>query len=436
MVQVKSLETGIKFKDTPIGKIPVDWEAGPFSLIADINPKRTLSKGVEYPFVEMAAISPSSSKVQYNSIRKYEGNGSRFKNKDTIFARITPCTENGKTAYVDFLKEGEYSHGSTEFIILGPKENVDSKFVYYCAKWDKVRNLAISKMEGTSGRQRVPNKAFSEDIYIIIPPYNEQAKIADILTTVDNTIEETGTIIEKTKELKKGLMQKLLTHGIRHKKFKKTEIGEIPEEWKVVTLKDVASPERYSFVDGPFGSNLKTIHYKTLGVPVIQSQMVISGTFTPLNKFYVSAEKAKELERSKVKAGDIVIAKIGVNFGASATVPVEYPDAVLSGNTMKITPDKSKIVTQYLQYLLHFYREKNFFDKIVSTTAQPAITLAGVRNLLIPLPDKKEQKEITDALTSLDLELDNEQVCSQQLSILKKSLMQVLLTGRVRVKLH
>ncbi|MDP2860525.1 MAG: restriction endonuclease subunit S, partial [bacterium] len=227
--QVRSLKTGIKYKDTPIGKVPVDWKVGAFSELAEINPKRNLRNLTIYPFVEMAAITSQSHRVQYTKLREFKGGGSKFQNGDTLFARITPCTENGKTAYVDFLDENQFGHGSTEFIIFGPKKGVDGKFVYYVAKWDKVRNIAVSKMEGTSGRQRVPSRVFIEDIFVPIPPFNEQKKIAEILTALDEAIEKTDQIIEKIKETKKGLMQRLLTRGIGHKNFKKTEIGEIPE---------------------------------------------------------------------------------------------------------------------------------------------------------------------------------------------------------------
>lgn len=204
-----------KFKETEIGEMPVEWKVGAFSEIADINPKRDLEKGVSYPFVEMAAIDSESHNVQFSKPRKYEGSGTKFQNGDTLFARITPCTENGKTAYVDFLKENNFGHGSTEFIVLGPPKNVDSKFIYYCAKWDKVRNIAVSKMEGTSGRQRVPSRVFSEDIFIPMPPLPEQKQITEILSSVDEEIERETSHKEQLGLLKKGLMQVLLTGKIR-----------------------------------------------------------------------------------------------------------------------------------------------------------------------------------------------------------------------------
>jgi type I restriction enzyme S subunit len=302
-------------------------------------------------------------------------------------------------------------------------------FIYYYLQKCNLPGLA------TKTAQPLLTQQILKSVLIAKPNIYEQKKIAEILTTVDEAIEKTAQIIEKTKEVKKGLMQKLLTRGIGHKKFKKTVIGEIPEEWEVVKLKDVAASQKYSFVDGPFGSNLKSIHYTKQGIPVIQSQSIISGVFKPAEEFYVSEQKARELERSKVLPGDIVIAKIGVNYGASGTIPKNYPPAVLSGNTMKITPDPDKVATEFLQHLLHYFRTIKVFDKIVSTTAQPAITLEGTRKIMIPLPPLPEQKQIAAILSSVDDEIEKESNSKKELEAVKKGLMQMLLTGKIRVKI-
>jgi type I restriction enzyme S subunit len=426
MSQVRSLETGKKYKDTPIGKIPVDWEALPLSHLAEINMGQ----------------SPSSKDCNdlQNGLPFYQGNanfGVKYPTPRKWCTKPLKIAKKGDILISVRAPVGEINIAPHECCIgrgLGAirANKINSNFLYQSML---LHRKTLEKVSQGSTFEAINRKDLS-DFLIFAPPLNEQKKIAKILTTADDAIAETDKIIEKTKELKKGVMQKLLTRGIGHKKFKKTEIGEMPEEWVIVKLKDVAAPEKYSFVDGPFGSNLKSIHYTDHGVPVIQSQMVISGKFVPTEKFYVSNDKANELKRSKVAPGDIVIAKIGVNFGASATIPERWPDSILSGNTMKITPDKRKIITQYLQYVLHYYHNKRIFDKIVSTTAQPAITLAGVKSLQIPLPNKWEQKKIAYNLANFDDELDNEIMFLQKLKNLKNALMQILLTGKSRVKIN
>jgi type I restriction enzyme S subunit len=328
-------------------------------------------------------------------------------------------------------KDKRYLMASDGIRLSVNQKKYDVNFVLYLINSPYFRKNAEEHSTGTT-RLRI---GLSElrNLPIAVPPIEDQKRIAEILSTVDEAIEKTAQIIEKTKEVKKGLMQKLLTRGIGHKKFRKTGLGEIPKKWEVVKLEEVASKQKYSFVDGPFGSNLKSIHYLKQGIPVIQSQSIISGVFQPTNDVFVSTEKAKELERSKVLPGDIVIAKIGVNFGASATIPPNYPGGILSGNTMKITPDSNKVITQYLQHLLHYFRIIKVFDKIVSTTAQPAITLESTKKIKMPLPPIPEQKAIAEILSSMDKEIYMESSHKDRLESLKKGSMQVLLTGKIRV---
>lgn len=424
MSQIKSLRTGIKFKDTPIGKIPVDWEAGPFSAIAEINPKRNLKKGNIYPFVEMAAISSESHGVQYSTPRKFEGGGSKFQNKDTIFARITPCTENGKTAYIDFLKDNEFGHGSTEFIILGSKENVAAKFIYYCAKWEKIRNIAISKMEGTSGRQRVPSRVFSEDIYAPIPPFPEQKKIAEVLTTVDDAIEETDRIIEKTKEIKKGLMQKLLTYGIGYKKFKKTEIGKIPVAWEAVKLNEVVK----EFYNGGT-PDTKTKEYWDGNIPWVTGADFINQRIDQIRR-YITMEGVKNSATNLISKGNLlIVTRTGV--GKLAIAPF---DIAISQDITGVITDAKRLLPDFLYRFLDYNEKK--LKSLVQGTSINGLLREDLASLSICLPPLKEQKEIVYILTTSDLEIDGEEANKQNLESLKKSLMQVLLTGRVRVKLQ
>ncbi len=131
----------------------------------------------------MGAVNENSPHISYFGKREAgQGGGSRFKENDVLFARITPCTENGKTALVPKL-ESEVGLGSTEFIVLSPlKQILDPKFLYYFVKSDRVRNYAISRMTGTTGRQRVPKEVFEQELMIALPPIDEQKKIGEIYT--------------------------------------------------------------------------------------------------------------------------------------------------------------------------------------------------------------------------------------------------------------
>lgn len=133
------------------------------SDIVDFNPKRPIKKGETKPFIEMAALPVDNRDVSELGEREFKGGGSKFKNGDTLFARITPCLENGKTAKVNCLTQDEHGHGSTEFIVMSAKEpEYDEDYVYYLARHPEFRAYAQSRMEGTSGRQRVAWQSLAE----------------------------------------------------------------------------------------------------------------------------------------------------------------------------------------------------------------------------------------------------------------------------------
>src|SRR3989344_7848844 len=177
-----------KFKETEIGMIREDWKELKLFEAIEKNPKRELKKRVSAKKVPMNCLSTYNKKIQSFEVSKFSG-GSKFINGDTIMARITPCLENGKTAFVDILSDNEVGFGSTEFIVLsGKKGKTTNDFVYYLSISPQLRKEAIKSMTGTSGRQRVQNDLF-EDIEIIIPSINEQSAIAKILSDLDSKIE-------------------------------------------------------------------------------------------------------------------------------------------------------------------------------------------------------------------------------------------------------
>lgn len=142
------------FRNYFIDNAQPDWEDGVISDLIDFNPTRKLAKNNIAPFLEMSELSTST----YAPNGWYERvftSGTKFQNGDTLLARITPCLENGKTAYVDFLKEDQVGWGSTEYIVMRPKEIIHPFFAYVIAKYKDFRDFAESCMSGSSGRQRV-----------------------------------------------------------------------------------------------------------------------------------------------------------------------------------------------------------------------------------------------------------------------------------------
>jgi type I restriction enzyme S subunit len=156
------------FEDSELGEIPRGWRVALLPDVIDVNPTRVLRKGEVAPYLDMASM-PTRGHSPDAIIDRPFGSGMRFMNGDTLVARITPCLENGKTAYVDFLENGQVGWGSTEYIVLRPKPPLSAEFVYCLARADEFRDFAIQNMTGSSGRQRVPAESLSH-FQLVVPP--------------------------------------------------------------------------------------------------------------------------------------------------------------------------------------------------------------------------------------------------------------------------
>jgi type I restriction enzyme S subunit len=139
-----------------LGETPKGWKLVTLSEAYEINPSRKLPKGTVAPYLDMAKVQTSGHTVE-QAVDRESGSGSKFSNGDTLLARITPCLENGKTAFVDFLKEGQVGWGSTEFVVLRPRLPLPVYHGYLLCRHDAFREHAIQSMSGTSGRQRIQN---------------------------------------------------------------------------------------------------------------------------------------------------------------------------------------------------------------------------------------------------------------------------------------
>ena len=162
------------------------WRTTTFAEAVQINPSVSLKRGETYPFLDMASVSSGQRYASAREVRAFTGGGSRFTSGDTLMARITPCLENGKICR--YSGEGPAS-GSTEFIVIRGRPNITTDdFAYYLTQSHTVRDYAISKMTGSSGRQRVPTDVF-ERLEVNLPPLPIQKRIAHILGTLDDKIE-------------------------------------------------------------------------------------------------------------------------------------------------------------------------------------------------------------------------------------------------------
>jgi len=416
------------YKLTEIGAVPEEWRVEVFTDAVQVNPGRSLVAGKEYPFVPMDALTTDSPRVRYVLRRVWnQSSGSRFQNGDVLLARITPSAENGKTALLDSLDGDSTGFGSTEFLVLSPKTGgiEDSKFLYHLIKFEKIRNQAIQRMTGSTGRQRIPPGAFG-DILCPIPPVSEQRKIASILSTVDDAIQKTDEIIAKTQQLKKGLMQQLLTKGIGHTKFKQTEIGSIPKDWRIATIGSVTQVRNGSTPR----RNVKD-YWENGQVPWIPTAQV-NERFIAISREYITDVAVREANLHLIPKGSLLLAMIGQGLTRGKVAKLLI-DAAINQNFAAIFPCE-EMDTDFLFHFLDF----NYFRirNMGRGGNQWALNCEIVRSIPIPVPPKDEQQEIARILSSVDDGTEEENQRKHQLERLKKGLVQVLLTGKVRVKVR
>jgi type I restriction enzyme, S subunit len=154
--------------DSELGEIPEGWEVRSLPKAIEVNPVRSLRKGDVAPYLDMANM-PTRGHTPDAVVRRPFGSGMRFMNGDTLVARITPCLENGKTAFVDFLEDGQVGWGSTEYIVLRPKPPLPGEFAYCLVRSAQFRDFAIQSMTGSSGRQRVPVESLEHFLLTTFP---------------------------------------------------------------------------------------------------------------------------------------------------------------------------------------------------------------------------------------------------------------------------
>ena len=232
-----------------------EWKECRLKDIVEINPTESLKKGTVAKKIGMDILQPYCRSIPSYSLEPYTG-GTKFKNGDTIMARITPCLENGKTAMVNILDD-EIGFGSTEYIVFRAKNNItDPYFIYYLITSDCIRNPAIKSMVGSSGRQRVQTDVVA-NLSIKLPPLPTQQKIAAILSSLDDKIELNNKINTNLGQQAQALFKNWF---VDFEPFG----GRMPEEWKEADIYSIAN----IIYGSPFASKL--FNTEKNGKPIIR----------------------------------------------------------------------------------------------------------------------------------------------------------------------
>ena len=275
-------------------------------------------------------------------------------------ADILTIRENPEHIADGFLIAILYSKGLWEFVVQHAKGSLTRRI-----KW---RELA----------------SFEFDLL----PLDQQRRIAEILWAADEAEQEQLNLKGSVTDVASARLSEVFADDRGTAPFKRVE--------------EIAALEKNAIVDGPFGSNLKSIHYRTSGVPVIQSQFVTSGVFRAENYVYVTPEHFQSEVRSKTVPGDIIMAKIGENCGTCAILPDGHPTSIIAGNVLKITTNTEICLNRFLLYYFKHEYSLNRLIKVKNTTAQPAISLQQLKRLKFRLPPIEEQRRLLDDVEALE----------------------------------
>ncbi|MDC0885703.1 restriction endonuclease subunit S [Nitrosopumilus sp.] len=285
-------------------------------------------------------------------------------------------------------------------IIHSNEEKCTPKFFYYAINAKNIQSDGYKRHFS-----KLRNQTF------LIPPLPEQQKIASILSNVDDTIQKIDQIIKQTQRLKKAMMQKLLTNGIGHTKFKKTEIGDIPEKWVVLKLEKVCEVRQQTKVDSKFYVGLEHIEKDTGNL--------------------LTNDNVEKYTTNKVFCqNDVLYGKLRPLLHK---VWFAETDGYCSTDIYPLV-SKTNIDNRFLFYSILSWR---FFSYSVSTITGanlPRTKWKDIKNFNIPLPPLPEQKQIVSILSNIDTQIQKEKLHKSNLERLKKGLMQKLLTGQIRVK--
>jgi len=419
--QVVSLRTGVRYKDTPVGKIPVDWELATIGDICDViggstpSTKNKIYWGGDIAFATPTDITNlkgreiSETKLSITP-EGLSSCGSHLLPTGSILltsrATLGACAINTKPMATN---QG--------FANLVCSQRIYNWFIYYQIIGHQKQLDGL----GAGSTFKEISKSNIKSLLIPIPPLPEQKKIADILTTVDDAIQKATQIIEKTKELKKGLMQRFFTRGIGHEGFKKTEVGEMPVEWNVVKLKDIVQ----KFYNGgtPDTTNKE---YWDGDIPWISGADFENQKVNRIRR-YVTHDGVKNSSINIVPKGSLlIVTRTGV--GKLAIAPF---DIAISHDITGIILDSEKAFPGYIYWYIGHKAARLRF--MIQGTSISRLLTGDLESFRIPLPPLIEQEKIAGMLFSVDDEIEKESNYKQQLELLEKGLMQVLLTGKLRV---
>lgn len=424
------------YKKTEVGIIPEDWEVKSIGEISSLVTKGTTPTTLGFDFQSEGINYIRSENI--NQFGRFEGDYLKISKECNEKLQRSKIYENdilvsivgyylGKAAIVTKYECPANTNQNVAIIRIA-NNNYNNNYIKII--FDSIYLKKYINQNLTVGAQPSLSLEQIKKFKLPIPSLKEQEKIAEILSTVDSQIDDTEKLIEKSKELKKGLMQKLLTKGIGHSEFKKTEVGEIPVEWKI---------HKVSSITNLIKSGLsRKLSDENIGIPCLRSNNIKESKLNldDLKYWYLVDDKGANISDYILDNGDIIMNFINSpsQIGKGCIFNKNNLDCIYSTNLLRIKLDEEKMLTKFFYY----YTQTERYKKEIMLITKPAVNQASFtttefKEIKFPVPTIKEQNRIVDILSSVDKKIDEYENKKQKLEDVKKGLMQQLLTGKIRI---
>ncbi len=397
----------------------------PLINFIEVNPRETIDKGHLSKKIGMDKLQPFCRDIQEYEIAEFNG-GAKFRNSDTIMARITPCLENGKIAMVNVLDENEVGFGSTEYIVFRAKKGLTiPDFVYYLVSSSIVRNPAIKSMVGSSGRQRVQIDVV-KNIEICFPSISEQFKIASILKALDDKIALNNKINNNLLEQIKTICTAWLSE---YKPFD----GVMPSDWVETPLSDIAE-----FISG-YSYKGTELTDSTIAMATIKNFDRKGGFKLDGYKEIIPSSKLKESQHAELF--DTLVAHTDLTQNAEVIGNAEpvmsksgYDDIVFSMDLVKVLPKKDGVSKYLITAILQDKKFKAHCLGYVNGTTVLHLSKKALPEYKLFLPsDFSTLKPLDEVVTALYKQVSSNISENTYLEELRESLLPKLMSGELDV---
>lgn len=373
--------------------------------IAEFNPKESLKKRTIAKKVAMEQLRPFCRDIPGYTLEPFNG-GTKFRNGDTIMARITPCLENGKTAKVAILDDGEIGFGSTEYIVFRAKKGVsDEDYLYYLVCSPLVRDAAIKSMVGSSGRQRVQIDVV-QNLEIDLPPMRKQKKIGALLRSLDDKIELNNKINENLERQAKAIFDYYFLN-----------IDSLPDGWGRGNLLDIAN-----FLNGLAMQKFRP-QKNEAGLPVLKIKELRQGSCDTNSERCSSSIKPEYI----VKDGDVI-------FSWSGSLLVN----IWCGGICGLNQHLFKVTSETYDKWFYYMWTAHHLDRFIAVAADKATTMGHIKReelakAEVLIPSKEDYEKISALMTPIFKLIIINRLEARKLAQLRDELLPKLLSGEIDV---